>query len=376
MSSKVSILHVYKDYYPPVIGGIEKNINQLAAGCSEEYDVSVLVANTRFKTEIETLDRIRIIKAASLGRFASAPICPTFPKLLKKYAADILHFHCPNPTGDLSYLWAKAPGKVVVSYHSDIVRQKWAMFLYGKYLMKFLERANVILPTSPNYIPTSPYLSKIESKCKALPLGIETERFRETPEIKLHAAELKKIAQGRPIILFVGRLRYYKGLHFLIQAMPRIDAHLIIVGTGPEEKNLRKQAEMFKVSEKITMAGTVSDEKLVEYYHAADVFCLPSHLRSEAYGLVQLEAMASGLPVVSCDIKTGVAYINMDGETGIIVDPASPSKLAEALNRILSDEELRKRLGEKARERVFAEFDVSHMINSLKKIYTRVLKKN
>ena len=125
-----SVLHIYKDYYPPVIGGVEKNIHQVVTGISDIYNVRVLVANTRLRTEIEDIKGIEVIKAASFGRIASAPLCPTFPQLLRKYKADILHFHCPNPTGDLSYLMVRPPGKIVVTYHSDVVRQKWAMFFY------------------------------------------------------------------------------------------------------------------------------------------------------------------------------------------------------------------------------------------------------
>ena len=348
MSYMPSVLHIYKDYYPPVIGGVERHINQLAEGTRDSYDVRVLVANTRPRTEIEDINGIPVIKAACLGRFASAPICPTFPRLLKKYAADILHFHCPNPTGDLSYLMVHPPGKIVVTYHSDIVRQKWAMFLYGRFLRRFLRQANVILPTSPRYIESSEYLSPERSKCTVVPLGIQTARFRETPDIHARAQEIKKNVGGRPIILFVGRLRYYKGLLYLIQAMPRIDAHLIIIGSGPEEHNIRKQAGIFKVKERITMAGPVSDDKIISYYHAADVFCLPSHLRSEAYGIVQLEAMACGKPVVATDID-GYASLLTHGEEGLLVPPKDAESLAGALLTLLDDRASRSQMGAKGR---------------------------
>jgi len=368
-----SVLHIYKDYYPPVIGGIEKHIHQLATGTHSNYDVRVLVANTRIKTEIENIEGVEVIKAGSLGRFASAPLCPGFPALLKKYSADILHFHCPNPTGEIAYLLARPEGKVVVTYHSDVIRQNLSMILYGRYLRKFLDCARAILPTSPDYIDASPYLSRVRPRCTVIPLGIETARFRDTPEVLARAIEIRKISQGRPLILFVGRLRYYKGLAFLIQAMPRIEADLMIVGTGPEEYDIKNQAKMFKVSNRVHLIGNVSDDDLPAYYYAADVFCLPSHLRSEAYGLVQLEAMACGLPVVSCRIRTGVPFVNRDGDTGLLVPPASPGKLAEAINTLLHDEELRRRLGRQAKKRVLEEFDLSLMISRIKKVYEKVL---
>lgn len=369
-----SVLHIYKDYYPPVIGGVERHINQLVNGMRDDYSIRVLVANTCARTEIENIDGVEIVKAASLGRFASAPLCPGFPKLLKKYAADILHFHCPNPTGDLSYLLANPPGKVIVTYHSDVIRQKWAMGIYGYFLRKFLDRAQAVLPTSPNYIPSSPYLSRVEARCIVVPLGIETAHFQETPEKIARASQIREMACGLPVILFVGRLRYYKGLVFLIEAMPRIDAHLLIVGEGPEAENIRKTSRLFKVENRVTLLGSIPDSDLPACYYAADVFCLPSHLRSEAYGIVQLEAMACGLPVVSCDIKTGVPFVNQNGETGLVVPPASPAKLTEAVNRLLGNETWRKQLGENARKRVLAEFNLSVMIEKVKKVYKEVLK--
>jgi rhamnosyl/mannosyltransferase len=369
-----SVLHIYKDYYPPVMGGIERHINQLVNGARDDYSIRVLVANNRPGTEIENIEGIEVVKAASWGRFASAPLCPGFPKLLKKYAADILHFHCPNPTGELSYLMANPPGKVIVTYHSDVIRQKWAMSVYGYFLRKFLDRARAVLPTSPNYIESSPFLSRIRARCTVIPLGIETANFQKTPGILARAAQLREIAGGLPVILFVGRLRYYKGLTFLIQALPRINAHLMIVGEGPEADNIRKTARLFKVENRVSLLGSLPDEDLPACYYAADVFCLPSHLRSEAFGIVQLEAMACGLPVVSCNIKTGVPFVNQNGETGIVVPPASPPKLADAINKLLENESWRKQLGENARNRVFAEFDLSVMIDKVKRIYKEALK--
>ncbi|HOE64333.1 MAG TPA: glycosyltransferase [Candidatus Sumerlaeota bacterium] len=369
-----SVLHIYKDYFPPVIGGIEKHIHQVAEGTRDEYDVRVLVANTRSKTEVEDVNGITVIKAASLGRIASSPICPTFPKLLKKYAADILHFHCPNPIGDISYLINRPSGKVVVTYHSDVVRQRSAMIIYGALLRRFLRLASVIMPTSPQYIDSSSYLSDCRDKCEPVPLGIETDRFQKTPAIEAQAEDIRKSVGGQPIILFVGRLRYYKGLHFLIQALPMVkESHLFIVGAGPEETPLRRQAKMFRVEDRVTFVGAVEDGKLPLYYYASDIFCLPSHLRSEAYGLVQLEAMTCGLPVVSCNLKTGVPFVNKDGETGIIVEPGSPSALSNALNQLLSDVDLRKKLGSQAQKRALAEFDVSVMIRRIKAVYERVI---
>lgn len=370
--SRPKILHIYKDYYPPVIGGVERNIHDVCEGLKEHFDFTVLVANTKNKTEEEVVGNIPVVKARSYGRIASAPLCPDFPSLIDKYKGDILHFHCPNPTGDVSYLLRKPAGKIVVTYHSDVVRQKWAMFVYGKLLRKFLSLADVIMPTSPNYIASSEYLFPVRDKCVAVPLGIDTAQYAKTPEVERNAESIRK-RFTKPIILFVGRLRYYKGLHYLIEAMKNVDAVCLIIGSGPLEKELIRQAEVAGLSKKIFFKGSVTDEELVTYYHAADVFCLPSFLRSEAYGLCQIEAMASGLPVVSTNLDTGVPYINQHNKTGIIVELANPDALARGLNNLLEDESLRKRLGKNAFKRATQELDVKIMLGKIKEIYESLL---
>jgi glycosyltransferase involved in cell wall biosynthesis len=367
-----SVLHIYKDYYPPVVGGVEKTINLLCEGMKNDYEVRVLIANTSFKTIEEEVNGVPVIKAKSLGRIASAPLCPSFPRLLKKYEADILHFHHPNPTGDVSYLLTSPRGRVVVTYHSDIVRQRWAMAVYGGALRKFLRRADVIMPTSENYMRSSQVLRHFEYKCKVVPLGIPTRAYEKTPEIE-QAAKAIREKYGVPIVMFVGRLRYYKGLHFLIQAMPMIDAQLLIAGSGPEEAHIHKYAPLFKVEGRVKLLGELSDAEVIAHLHAADVFCLPSYLRAEAFGLAQIEAMACGVPVVSTALDTGVPFVNQHEVTGLVVPPAAPSKLAEAINLLLSDEDLRRRLGENARARARTEFDSSIMVERVGAIYKSVL---
>lgn len=370
--SKPRILHVYKDYFPPVIGGVERNIHDVCEGLREYFDFKVLVANTCFKTQEEVVGNIPVIKARSLGRIASAPLCPDFPKLIKQNESDIYHFHCPNPTGDVSYLVAKPKGRIVVTYHSDVVRQKYAMFIYKKYLFKFFNLVDVIMPTSPNYIESSEYLKPYKHKCVPVPLGIDTTRYKTTKEIEKNA-EFIKLRYKKPIVLFVGRLRYYKGLHFLIDAMKDIDAICLIIGNGPMENKLMKQVEKNNLYDKVIFKGSVTDDELVIYYHAADVFCLPSFLRSEAYGLCQIEAMASGLPVVSTNLDTGVPFVNQNQKTGLIVPIENPKAISAAINKILKNESLRKEFSENALYRAQNDLDVKIMLGRIKEIYESLL---
>jgi glycosyltransferase involved in cell wall biosynthesis len=366
------VLHIYKDYYPPVLGGIEKHINLVCNGIADQFDVRVLVANRARGTARETIGEIPVVKASCWGRLASAPVCPSFPRLIKEWPADILHFHLPNPTGDLAWMLSRPQGKIAITYHSDIVRQKWAMAAYGPFLRRFLRRADAIMPTSPNYIESSPWLREVREKCTVVPLGIDLSTFADSPERQTRAGEIRR-RYGKPIVVFVGVLRYYKGLRFLIEAMKDLDAACLIIGNGPERPQLAAQIPDSSSTEKIFLLGDLDDSTLADHLQAADLFCLPAHLRAEAYGLCQIEAMACGLPVVSCNLDTGVPYVNLDGETGLLCRPADPASLQAALRRLLDDEALRRSLGENARRRALDQFSSSLMIDRVKQVYRALL---
>lgn len=368
-----SVLHVYKDYYPPVVGGIENHLNLLCGALRNDYKVRVLVANPRGrKTIAETLDGVEVVRAGQWGRPGGTPFCPTFPRWLRRLRSDILHFQCPHPTGDLAYYLSRPRGRVVVTWQCDIVRQAKLLWFYGPFLRWFLRRADVILPTSPALIESSPYLRPVAEKCVAVPMGIPLERYERTPEIESRAAAIRA-AHERPIVLFVGQLRYYKGLQFLLQTLRDIEADLVIVGEGNERARLAAQAERLGVDEQVRFVGERVGDDLVAFYHAADVFCLPSHLKAEAFGLVQVEAMACGLPVVSCRVGTGVEWVNQDGVTGFVVPPGAPEKLAGAINRLLTQPRLRRELGENARARARSEFGLNLMVERIKTVYRWVM---
>jgi len=375
LSQKISVLHLYKDYYPPIVGGIEKNINLICTSLKNEFDIKVLVSNRKCYYEKEVIDGIEIYKIGSLFRIASAPISPTYPFWLKKFKADILHFHHPNPTSELSYLLAKPKGKVVVTYHSDIIRQKLGLKLYSGLLKRFLANAKIILATSSNYIESSEFLSKFKHKCRVVPLGIDLEKFSIRPEEK-ELYENEKRERNRIQVVFVGMLRYYKGLHFLIDAMREVDAELKIIGKGPEEDSLRKQVGELGLNEKIKFLGEISDKELVKELYLSDIFCLPSHLRSEAYGVCQIEAMTCGLPVVSTNLNTGVPFVNKDGESGIIVEVGSSKALANAINFLIKNPEKRMEMGKKAQRRAKALFSSKTMVDEIKKVYYMIINQN
>jgi len=373
MVTQPSVLHIYKDYYPPVVGGIEKHLNLLCGALRNDYTVRVLVANPAgHRTIRETLNGVEVVRVGQWGRPGGAPFCPSFPIWLRRLRSHVLHFQCPHPTGDLAYFLARPRGRIVVTYQADIVRQAKLLRLYAPFLRWFLRRADVVLPTSPALIEGSSFLRPIADKCVAVPMGVPLEHYERTSEIESRAAAIRA-AHDRPIVLFVGQLRYYKGLHILLQALRDIEADLVIVGEGHERARLVSQAERLGIEEQVRFVGQRVGDDLLSFYHAADVFCLPSHLKAEAFGLVQVEAMACGLPVVSCRLGTGVEWVNQDGVTGFVVPPNAPEKLSGAINRLLSQRRLRHEMGENARARARSEFSLDLMIERIKTIYQWVL---
>jgi glycosyltransferase involved in cell wall biosynthesis len=368
----LSVLHVYKDFYPPVYGGIEQHLNLLCRSLRPYCDVRVLVsASGSPRTKREVVDGVPVMRAGEMMRIASAPICPTWPLLLRRLRADLHHFHFPNPTGDVSYWLSGARGKIVVTYHSDIVRQSTILPLYRPFLWRLLEKADAILPTSPQYIESSDYLRPFRDKCEVVPLGVDLHRFERREGVEARAAEWRAEWKG-PMVLFVGRLRYYKGVDVLMRAALQIGARIAIVGEGPYESMLRMLHRQLDLGDRVQFLGSQSEFELLSLYRAATVCVLPSTHRSEALGLAMIEAMASGAPVVSTELGTGTSWVNQHDVTGRVVPPSDPDALAGAINAILEDHALAARYGAAARARVEAEFSHTVMAQRVLRVYERV----
>jgi rhamnosyl/mannosyltransferase len=288
-------------------------------------------------------------------------------------APDVMHFHFPYPWGELSFLRAKPDVPSVVLYHSDIVRQKRMLTAYRPFLERFLDRVDLIIASSPNMVEHSELLAPRAEKCRVVNFGLHVERVAGTPETLRRAEQLRAQHPGRKIVLFVGRLIYYKGVDVLVRAMADVDADLVMIGRGPLESELREIALASQVADRITWLGPQDDDELAAWYHAADVFALPSVARSEAFGLVQIEAHAAGTPVVSTNLTTGVPYANLDGVTGLTVPVGDAAALADALRRLLSDDELRKRLGDKAKRRALSDFTIPRMVEDTLAVYAEAI---
>lgn len=371
------ILHVYKDYYPPVNGGIECHLNLLANGLRDKgIDVEILVSNTSNRFERSIINGIPVSKTPQWGRFYSAPLTSSFHRYLKKIGknADIIHFHYPNPTAEFSYLFTNLNKKLVVTYHSDIIRQDKLGKIYSPFRHLFLKKADRIIATSPNYIQSSTVLNQFKNKCAVIPLGINLDRFLDDYDLP-RIDQIKKEYDGIPIILFVGCFRYYKGLHLLISAMKEVSAQLLLIGAGPEESKLRRLVKRYNLCNKITFLGQLPDNAVNIYYKACDIFVLPSHLRSEAFGLVQLEAMCCRKPVISTELKTGTSFVNVDQETGIIIKPHDISALSNSINYLIDHPEKRIQYGELGYKRVNEYFSAERMVEKTLGLYRDVIRK-
>jgi len=364
----MTVVHIFKDFYPPTVGGIEQHMHVLCRRLATTVRTVVLVPSRSRKTIEEDVDGIRVIRVPEFGRYASAPLCPTLPIWLRRLSPDIVHLHYPNPMGDLGFLMSGLRVPLVISYHADIIRQKRLLPLYQPIIDHLFTRANRIIVGSPDYMASSPFLLRHAQRTVVVPYGIESEHTVLQAGDDAAVREIRRTA-GQRIVLFVGVLRYYKGVDVLIRALRDVEAHLIVVGHGADEARLRALAVELGVGNRITFAGQVSEERLRALFHAADVFALPSIDRCESFGIAQLEAMSCGTPVVSSDLPTGMRMVNVEGETGFRVPPKDPAALASAITRLLDDQGLRSRLGEAARARVRRDFSADVMAQRTRDVY-------
>jgi rhamnosyl/mannosyltransferase len=366
------VVHLGKFYWP-YHRGIETYLKLLCERLLEGCDLDVLVANTRWRTVVETINGVDVTRLGRLAEINSTSLCWQLPARLRRLRPDIVHVHLPNPWAEWCYFAAGCPGKLVVSFHSDIIRQKMLLRLHAPVHRRFLAKAARVLVATPRHIEFSPFLSQLPAdRCTVIPYGIDIAQYRATEEVTRRATELR--AQiGAPLILFVGHLVYYKGVDVLLDAMRDVAAHAVIVGRGPLEAHLRARADALGISRRVHFLGEVSEEELRALYHACDVFCLPSTQRSEAFGIVQLEAFACGKPVVSTNLPSGVPWVNLHEQTGLIVEPGDARSLAAALTRLLSNDDFRSACGQRAYQRVCGEFSADRMAAATLQVYSDVI---
>lgn len=361
-------MQIFKDFEPPVRGGIEHTIRLLSEGLAARgHQVSVLTSAAGPRTTEETLGSVHVVRVATFGRVARVPVMPTLGRWIRRLQPDVLHLHFPNPAGELACLLGRPTCPIVLTYHCDIGRQLALLALYRWPLDAFLKRVDCILVTSPVTLEKSPFLAPHRDRCRVIHSGVDFARVAETPR----TVRLRDELRGRhpaPRILFVGRLRPYKGIPVLLEAMRELPGSLLLVGSGETEALVRREILRLGLESRVLLAGEVPDADLGGYYRAADVLVLSSVTRAEAFGLALVEAMHCGLPVVSTRLGTGTSYVNRDGVTGLEANPRDPRDLARAIRWILEHPDEARRMGAAGREWA-ARFTVDAMVDQTLDMY-------
>lgn len=365
------IVHFAK-FYPPEYGGIESITEALAEDHSAAGHKVTVVCFTHKPQDRKTktaFQNPRILRQKTNFK-GSQPLSVTYflTAIREGRRADLVHVHAPNLLASFATLFLRRCTKVVVQWHGDI-QKGWKNILVRPLENLMLSRADSIICTSQNYADGSPILRPFIDKISVIPLGIE--------EVVAHDFNPHANQRSRDFILFVGRLVPYKGLQYLLNAMPLVssDLDLVIAGTGPLRQELEARTEELNLSNRVTFVGRCSEEELHSLFWNAKLFCLPSFDKREAFGVVLLEAMRMSVPVVTFDIKdSGVPWVNQDGITGIVVSEIKSSALAGAIEKLACDEQLRRRLSVGARQRFLAEFQRKKMCESFLESYTKIVK--
>jgi rhamnosyl/mannosyltransferase len=368
-TAPLKILHVGK-FYPPHPGGMESHLQTLCEELSKSIKIEVLVASDRWRSERSTQGEIQLVRLATALMLHGTPIVPLMARAMRRARADVVHLHFPNPMAALACLMSRLHAPIVVTWHSDVVRQRRAAAAFAPLLSMLLRRCAAIIAGSTAYIETSAVLGARRNLCRVIPYGIRADAFEHPDTARV--AELRR-RYGERIVLGVGRLIYYKGFEHLVRAMADVRATALIAGEGPLGGALAAEAARLGVADRVVLLGRVDDADLKACYHACDVFALPSVERSEAYGIVQLEAMACGKPVVNTRLDSAVPHVSLDGLTGLTVPPGDPAVLAAALNALLNDPARRAAMGAAGRKRVREEFSAGVMAERTLEVYREVV---
>lgn len=353
-NSNLAVTHIYRTYFPDPPGGMQEAIRQIALATAQQGIVNTIFTLSEYPTpKIFHRAEGRVVREKSWAEPASCNLgsvaaFQTYSCLVK--ASDIVHYFYPWPFADILHAGVRPQCPAVMTYVSDVVRQRWLGLAYAPLMWRTLKKMKLIVANSPFYANTSPILSHpdIRRKVRIIPLGIEESSYDKVGDDRvLRRLDLE---DGEPFFLFIGVLRYYKGAHFLVKAVQDLGAKLVVAGTGPESESLKILVAETK-NNNVIFAGQVTDSEKVSLLQKCRALVLPSHLRSEAYGMVLVEAAMFSKPLVSCEIGTGTSFVNAHEETGFVVAPEAPDELRAALKTLLVDEALAIKMGVAARAR-------------------------
>lgn len=366
------VLHFFKTYLPDSMGGIEQVIYQLCQS-TLAYGVQSEVLTLSEHPEASPVHVAdHLVHQAKLDlQLASTGLSISVIRRFRELAsqADIIHYHFPWPYMDVVHFLAQVRKPTVVTYHSDIVRQKHLLRLYSPLMHRFLHQADRIVVASPNYLATSPVLHRYRDKTVVIPYGLDMNSYPQADESRLAYWSQRF---GSRFFLFVGVMRYYKGLHILLEAVQGTTLPVVIVGAGPLEDELKAQAQRLKL-DNVHFVGRLGDEDKVALLQLCSSIVFPSHLRSEAFGISLLEGAMFGKPMISSEIGTGTSYINIHNETGLVVPPSDPKALRAAMQNLWASPELALQMGARAAARYRSHFTSEQMGLQMAQLYRQLL---
>lgn len=373
-------LHVGK-LVPPPYAGIEAHIDTLLRSLIPDAEGTLVACEGRRPVGLGVRLPYRVIAARTIGTAASVALSPDIlfkvRKEIRYGSCNLLHAHAPNPWGDFASLWCSPRVPVVLTWHSDIVRQRTLLKAYRTIQRRVLERVDKIIVFTPKHYDSSEQLKEVsvDNKIVTIPLGIDFSRLDQTAEYAPARESIEMFCAGRPVVLTVGRHVYYKGYEYLLSAFARVrsDAVLLLIGTGPLSETLQRQARDLRLQNRVKFLGEVDEQTLVWALHRCNFFCLPSVARSEAFGIASAEAMACGKATIVCHLDNGVNYLNRDGITSLTVPPRDVPALADAIDILVIDDALRERFGKAARRWVRSTFGIVAMREATLNLYRSLL---
>lgn len=377
MPEAMKVLHVYRTYYPDPPGGLQQAIRQIAAGCQAQGGQS-RVYTLSPEPLPQNIERPEALVSRSRSWWAPASCDLGGPLAFKLYRdcvawADVLHFHYPWPFADLLNLLVPTRKPKVMTYHSDIVKQKVLGKLYQPLMRYTLADMDAVVATSPPYAQTSSVLTQRVNSAKLHVIPLCMGDALQEGASSRHTDIIERLHLGsRPYVLSLGVLRYYKGLHILLDAARQLNGTVVLAGSGPEERPLRELVQTMGLNN-VVFAGQVNEEEKYTLLKHCTALTLPSHLRSEAFGMVLLEAAMHSRPLITCEIGTGTSFVNQDGETGFVVPPEDPQRLADAINTLLDQPDLANTMGKNARRRYETHFTPEVMAGAYTTLYQRLL---
>ncbi len=378
-NKKIKMLHAAK-WYTPVVGGIETVAEAITGAMHGVVDMSILVCSEHKERELcLTLEGIEIYKAKTPGKLFSMPLSFDYIKAFRKMSkdADIIQLHAPFPLSDFALFLSggRKKSKKVVWWHSDVVKQKKLMFFYKPLMKWMLRKVDKIYVASEAIIAQSKYLGKYKEKVEVIPFGISIKKYEKAEKKPILTEKLNDKSKIK--LLFVGRLVSYKGVDVLLEAMSKTNgAELFIIGSGELENQLFAQTENLRISEKVHFLGTVEENDLKSAFSDCDILVLPSVTRAECFGLVQIEAMVYGKPVINTSLPTAVPEVSIDKISGLTVSPGNSDELACAINKLVNDEEFREECGRAARKRCVEHYNIDIMQEKIRASYMEILCKD